>query len=102
MKTAQPLHAPKLSPPARLPAKPKASVGTFKWLPVRGCSKEWEREGGDRHKDAHRDGKGEKNPLLLQIGGLESCKGETGLRKGSAQRSSRSQPLPDLLKVQQD
>lgn len=54
------------------------------------------------HEDAHKDGKGIKNPLLLQMDGLESCKGVNGLCEDSAQGSSRNQPLPDLPKVQQD
>ena len=82
------------APSSQAPCKAQSFAGDFKWLLVRGHSQGWARGSQGRERG--------KNPLLLQMGGLESCKGGTGLREDSARGSSRSQPLPDLPKVQQD
>lgn len=95
--TAAPMHP--ACPPSQAPCKAQSFAEEFKWPLVPGCSQGWERGS----KEAHTEGRGGGgNPPLLQVGGLESYKGGTGLHKDSAQGSGRSQPLPDLPKVQQD
>lgn len=75
------------------PCKAQSFTGDVQWLLVREQLQGWERrtQGWERGKTP-----------LLQMGGLESCKEGTSLSKDSAQGSGRSQPLPDLPKVQQD
>lgn len=93
------LPTPPPCPSSQAPCKAQSFAGDFKWLLVRRCSQGWE-SGTQGCSQGWERGKRKKNSPGIANGWFGELQG--GLHEGSAQGSDRSQPLPDLLKVQQD